>query len=432
MTTTEELYSIFLKHPHIITDTRKMVNSGIFFALKGENFNGNKFAIKALNEGAAYAVVDEDIEENNDRLLSVEDVLTALQNLATHHRIQSKIPVLAITGSNGKTTTKELIAAVLSKKFNVNYTQGNLNNHIGVPLTLLSITTSNNFAVIEMGANHQKEIELLASIARPNYGVITNIGKAHLEGFGGIEGVKKGKGELYDYLKNNHQVIFIQRNSEALNDLLSDYKKFISYGSDLSFDSCGNVAMDQSEYLMVEIKKPFDIIIQTNLTGSYNLDNVLAAVAIGNHFGISKEEIKSAIENYQPSNQRSQIIRKEKCTIVLDAYNANPSSMQVALENFKKSFEGYKIIALGEMLELGNESESEHHKIGEVIKSLNADKIILVGNNFKEVASQLNANHFPDSEEATEWLKTNLPEQYTILIKGSRGSKMERLMDAIK
>jgi UDP-N-acetylmuramoyl-tripeptide--D-alanyl-D-alanine ligase len=430
MTTTAQLYSLFLKHPHIITDTRKLTKGGIFFALKGGNFNGNQFALLALNEGAAYAVIDENLQINDDRLLMVDDVLKALQDLATYHRVHTKIPVLAITGSNGKTTTKELIAAVLSKKYNVNYTQGNLNNHIGVPLTLLSITNENNFAVVEMGANHQKEIELLASIAQPDFGLITNIGKAHLEGFGGIEGVKKGKGELYQNLKTNQKVIFIQKNSEALCDLLSDYNRFVSYGTTNEFDICGN-AISGNEFLKVAIKKPFDVIIQTNLTGNYNLDNVLVAVAVGNHFGVSVNDIKEAIENYQPSNQRSQIIRKEDVTIVLDAYNANPSSMQVALENFNKSFEGYKIIALGEMLELGIESEQEHQRIGQLIKEINPQQIILVGSNFKNVATSLNANYFENSMQATEWLKANLPESFTILIKGSRGSKMEKLLEAI-
>lgn len=430
MTTTAQLYSIFLDHPFIITDTRKLVKGGIFFALKGGNFNGNKFALQALNEGAAYAVIDEDLQISDDRLIKVDDVLKALQSLATHHRRQTKIPVLAITGSNGKTTTKELIATVLSKKYNVNYTQGNLNNHIGVPLTLLSITSENNFAVVEMGANHQKEIELLASIAQPDFGLITNIGKAHLEGFGGIEGVKKGKGELYQNLKANQKLIFIQKNSEALCDLLNDYNHFISYGNKNEFDVCGN-EVSGNEFLKVSIEKPFHLTIQTNLTGNYNLDNVLVAVAVGNHFGVSSTDIREAIENYQPSNQRSQIIRKENATIVLDAYNANPSSMQVALENFNKSFGGTKIIALGEMLELGSESEQEHQRIGQLIKEINPQQLILVGKNFKTVSSSLNANYFENSIDATEWLKANLPINYTILIKGSRGSKMEKLLEAI-
>jgi UDP-N-acetylmuramoyl-tripeptide--D-alanyl-D-alanine ligase len=281
-----------------------------------------------------------------------------------------------------------------------------------------------------MGANHQKEIELLASIAKPDFGLITNIGKAHLEGFGGIEGVKKGKGELYQNLKTNQKVIFIQKNSEALCDLLSDYNQFVSYGTTNEFDVCGN-AISGNEFLKVAIKKPFDITIQTNLTGNYNLDNVLVSVAVGNHFGVSVNDIKDAIENYQPSNQRSQIIRKEDATIVLDAYNANPSSMLVALENFNKSFEGYKIIALGEMLELGIESEQEHQRIGQLIKEINPQQIILVGSNFKNVAASLNANYFENSVQATEWLKATLPESFTILIKGSRGSKMEKLLEAI-
>ncbi len=431
MTTTEELYSIFEKHPFIITDTRKLIKGGIFFALKGDNFNGNQFALQALKEGAAYAVIDEEIANNDDRLLMVDDVLKALQKLATFHRIKTKIPVLAITGSNGKTTTKELLASVLSKKFNVNFTQGNLNNHIGVPLTLLSITKEIDFAVVEMGANHQKEIELLSSIALPDFGLITNIGKAHLEGFGGIEGVKKGKGELFENLKSNEKTIFIQKDSAALNELIGDYKNFISYGSNLNYNVSGEVESN-NEYLKVRIQKPFEIAIKTQLTGSYNLDNVLAAVAVGNYFSIDKSDIKEAIENYQPSNQRSQVIRKENTVIVLDAYNANPSSMQVALENFKSAFDGYKIIALGEMLELGNESEYEHERIGKLAKDANPNQIILVGSNFTKIASAINALHFKNSEDATNWLKQNAPNKFTILIKGSRGSKMEKLLEAIK
>ena len=399
--------------------------------MKGGNFNGNEFATKSLEGGAAYAVIDEDLNINDERLLRVNDVLTALQSLATFHRHKSNIPVLAITGSNGKTTTKELIAAVLSKKYNVNFTQGNLNNHIGVPLTLLSITNEHNFAVVEMGANHQKEIELLASIAQPDFGLITNIGKAHLEGFGGIEGVKKGKGELYQNLKANQKLIFIQKESEALNDLLGDYNHFISYGSNNSFDVYGT-ALNGGEYLKVLIEKPFSGLIQTQLTGSYNLDNVLVAVAVGNHFGVSESDIIHAIENYQPSNQRSQIIRKDNKVIVLDAYNANPSSMQVAIENFKNAFDGYKIIALGEMLELGDESEQEHQRIGQLVMESNPNQILLVGKNFSKIASSINALHFENSTEATNWLAQNAPKEFTILIKGSRGSKMEKLLESIQ
>jgi UDP-N-acetylmuramoyl-tripeptide--D-alanyl-D-alanine ligase len=295
----------------------------------------------------------------------------------------------------------------------------------------LSITNENNFAVVEMGANHQKEIELLASIAQPDFGLITNIGKAHLEGFGGIEGVKKGKGELYQNLKANQKLIFIQKESEALNDLLGDYNHFISYGSNNSFDVYGT-ALNGGEYLKVLIEKPFSGLIQTQLTGSYNLDNVLVAVAVGNHFGVSESDIIHAIENYQPSNQRSQIIRKDNKVIVLDAYNANPSSMQVAIENFKNAFDGYKIIALGEMLELGDESEQEHQRIGQLVMESNPNQILLVGKNFSKIASSINALHFENSTEATNWLAQNAPKEFTILIKGSRGSKMEKLLESIQ
>ncbi len=429
MITTEQLYPLFLRHSDICTDTRKLSKDCLFFALKGENFNGNSFAKQALEQGAAYVILDEDQDFNDHRILMVDDVLKALQYLARYHRKQLTIPVLAITGSNGKTTSKELTAAVLNKKINTYFTQGNFNNHIGVPLTLLSIKPEHEFAVVEMGANHQGEIAELCDIAQPDFGMITNIGKAHLEGFGGIEGVKKGKGELYNYLKKNAGLIFIQSSHGALVELLGDYTRMISYGEKLNADFVGEIITNEN-YLHVKVTHPFNIIIKTQLTGSYNFDNVMAAVAIGVHFGVPKELIKEALENYIPGNQRSQIIRKNNLDIILDAYNANPSSMEAALMNLKNSFTGDKFIALGEMLELGETSLSEHGRIASLINSIHPTTAILVGKLFKESAMKYNYNYFESSIEASKWLQQNLPSKGVLLIKGSRGSKMEKLMDA--
>ena len=288
MITTEQLYPLFLSNPVICTDTRKLSKDCLFFALKGENFNGNLFAKQALEQGAGYAIIDEVQDSNDARLLMVPDVLKALQHLASYHRQQLNIPILAITGSNGKTTSKELTAAVLNKKLNTYFTQGNFNNHIGVPLTLLSIKPEHEFAVVEMGANHQGEIAELSAIAQPNFGLITNIGKAHLEGFGGIEGVKKGKGELYQYLQKNEGLIFIQSGQEALEELLGGYTKTVSYGEKINASFVGEIIASEN-YLHVQVTHPFNIIIKTQLTGIYNFDNVMAAVAVGAHFGVPKE-----------------------------------------------------------------------------------------------------------------------------------------------
>ncbi len=429
MISTEQLYQLFLSHPTICTDTRKITNGCIFISLKGENFNGNNFAVQALSEGANYAVVDEVQSSTDNRLLLVDDGLKALQQLANHHRRQLKIPVLGITGSNGKTTSKELIAAVLSKKYKTCFTQGNLNNHIGVPLTLLSIKSNDEFVVIEMGANHQKEIAELCEIAEPTFGMITNIGKAHLEGFGGVEGVKKGKGEMYQFLQKHNGLIFIQKNHVAELDLLNSYNNCISYGSSLEFDYTGEI-IPNDHYLQVKIKHPFESIIKTQLTGTYNFDNVMVAVAIGSYFGVSEEMIKEAIQNYIPGNQRSQLIKKGELEIIIDAYNANPSSMEAALLNLKNAFSGTKFIALGEMLELGETSLMEHEKITEIISSINPSIVILVGKFFQESAKKYNYLHFNSSDQASEWLKQNIPSKGTLLIKGSRGSKMEKLLEA--
>ncbi len=424
------LYDKYLLHPAICTDTRQLTPGCIFFALKGDNFNGNLFAGKAIAAGAAYAVVDEKEAVLNDQCIFVDDVLTTLQHLANHHRKQLTIPVIALTGSNGKTTSKELIASVLKEKYNVHYTKGNLNNHIGVPLTLLQINKDHEIAVIEMGANHQKEIELLCNIAAPDIGLITNVGKAHLEGFGGFEGVKKGKGEMYQYIKHHHGQLFVNADNAHLLSMLGNYDKVTWYGS-TSGDVRGAVS-GESEFLNVTINHPFQLNIQTNVTGSYNLENVLAAVAIGNYFKIATDAIKKGIETYFPSNQRSQVIRKGNgITVVLDAYNANPSSMNAAIENFDKSFSGDKIIALGDMLELGEESEMEHLSIAEKLSHLKTKCTLLVGPNFKTAAHKYSLQHFMDSASAAQWLKEMHPADCTVLIKGSRGIRMEVLNEVL-
>lgn len=429
MTSIAELYEIFLKHPVVSTDTRSLPPGCLFFALKGQNFNGNAFAKKALESGAAYAVVDEDAGEDA-RIIRTADVLSTLQQLATFHRQQLGLPVLAITGSNGKTTTKELTARVLQKKFNTLYTQGNLNNHIGVPLTLLQLRKEHGFAVVEMGANHRKEIAALCNIALPNYGVITNIGKAHLEGFGGPEGVKMGKGELYEHLFSRGGLIFCNSDSAALNDLLGAYSNCIFYGRENRTGYRGHAIENNTAFLEVEVTFPFHLNIKTQLTGDYNLDNILAAVAVGSHFGVEPEGIREAIESYRPDNQRSQVITKGELKIILDAYNANPSSMKAALQNFDRHFTGKKIAALGEMLELGEDAAIEHERITELAVAVAGNAVLLVGSLFEQAARKHGCRHFRDSTACMEWLQYNTPTEGNLLIKGSRGARMEKLLGA--
>lgn len=429
MVNTAQLYKYFLESQLVSTDTRNLPEECIFFALKGPSFNGNLFAMQALENGASYAVVDENVGDD-PRLLRVENVLKSLQELATYHRQVLDIHVLAITGSNGKTTTKELCHAVLKKDFETIATLGNLNNHIGVPLTLLRLSDEHDFAIVEMGANHQKEIAALCQIAQPDYGMITNIGKAHLEGFGGIEGVKKGKGEMYDYLRNSGGLIFVHLDNPLLREQLKGYDSIVSYGESSQAQYRGKIVPNLSTHLEVEITHPFELNIKTKFTGDYNFDNIMSAVAIGAHFGVDPHDIKDAIENYIPDNQRSQIIKKEQVTIIQDAYNANPTSMQAALENFKKNFSGNKIIALGEMLELGNEAAEEHNKIAVLAASCTDAKILFVGSLFEAPAKKLNGLYFESSEQCMKWLKENKPTSGSILIKGSRGSQMEKLLEA--
>ncbi|MDQ6756927.1 MAG: UDP-N-acetylmuramoyl-tripeptide--D-alanyl-D-alanine ligase, partial [Bacteroidota bacterium] len=348
----EDLYKLYLQHPSIKTDTRKIKSGDIFFALKGENFNGNSFAKQALDAGAAYAVIDEEVNIADERLIRRDDVLLTLQQLAKHHREQFSIPFIAITGSNGKTTTKELVHAVLSSSYKTYTTEGNLNNHIGVPVTILKIKSDAEIAVIEMGANHQKEIEDYCSYVLPTHGLITNIGKAHLEGFGGIEGVRKGKGELFDFIRENNGTAFINCDDNYIKEKSAGIKNCITYGT--TEGSVIGIAISSTSFLEVEITRGADIkTIKTQLVGEYNLPNILAAVAIGKYFNVPEQKIKAAIENYIPSNSRSQLIKKEGNTIIMDAYNANPASMKAAIENFANMAGANKILMLGAMMELG-------------------------------------------------------------------------------
>lgn len=441
--TIDQLYQIFLRHPSVQTDTRKLKQGDLFFALKGPNFNGNTFAAQALEQGAAYAVIDEapgkDTPENNapsDRLILVDDVLTTLQQLALHHRRQFNIPFIAITGSNGKTTTKELVHAVLASTYITYTTQGNLNNHIGIPLTILSVKKDAQFAVIEMGANHQKEIEGYCKYTLPTHGIITNAGKAHLEGFGGPEGVKKGKGELYDFLRSGDQgTAFVMWDYDYLRTMSQGIPHIIKYGTH-DAEVIGRVAQttDTSSFLTVNMAG--GPTIHTQLVGDYNLPNVLVAVAVGRHFKISDTAITAAIEAYAPSNSRSQLIQRDSNHIILDAYNANPSSMRAAIENFAKMVPAgtsaspeptnNKILILGAMAELGAESLAEHQGIIDLIGQYPWKEVVLVGGDFIKLTHPY--KKFDNSRQAGEWFKQSHPRNAYILIKGSRSTKMEEVI----
>ncbi len=422
----ENLYKIFLKYPSVQTDTRKLKQGDIFFALKGPNFNANNFALQAIKQGAAYAVIDETIDDTNNKLIKVDNVLTTLQQLAKHHRQQFKIPLIAITGSNGKTTTKELVSTALASHYKTYTTQGNLNNHIGVPLTLLSIKQDAEMVVIEMGANHQKEIESYCSYTLPTHGIITNAGKAHLEGFGGIEGVKKGKGELFDFLRNNNGTAFINWDYNYLQEMSTGINNIITYGTH-NADYIGAIKTSEP-FLQVSFSKGVTInSIQTNLVGDYNLPNVLCAVAVAKYFNIPEEKIKQSIENYTPSNSRSQMIEKGSNKIILDAYNANPSSVKAAIENFAKINASNKIIMLGGMMELGETSITEHANIVHLIEQYKWKEVVLVGGNFKTTHKKF--LYFNTATEAKQWLHQKHFENTYLLIKGSRSIQMEKILE---
>ncbi len=420
----EQLYELYLQYPSVQTDTRKLKQGDIFFALKGPNFNGNRFAIQALEAGAAYVVADEKIL-GDDRVIIVDDVLATLQQLAKHHRQQFNIPFIAITGSNGKTTTKELVSIVLSSHLITYTTLGNLNNHIGVPLTLLSIRKDAEIAVIEMGANHQKEIASYCSYTLPTHGIITNCGKAHLEGFGGVEGVRKGKGELFDFLKTHDGTAIINWDYDYLREMSNGLNRLVKYGTNE-----GNITGDvisSEPFLKVQITKPSSLeTIHTNLVGDYNLPNVLCAVAVGKFFGVPEGMIKASIENYVPGNSRSQMIERGSNHIILDAYNANPSSMKAAIENFAKIKAGNKVLLLGAMMELGEESIEEHQKLVDLLQQKDLHNVVLVGGDYEKIEHPY--TFFRNSLEAKDWfIKQNLKDSH-ILIKGSRSMQMEKVI----
>ncbi|MBK7388586.1 MAG: UDP-N-acetylmuramoyl-tripeptide--D-alanyl-D-alanine ligase [Bacteroidetes bacterium] len=431
----QQLYTLFINGAAICTDTRTISPGSIFFALKGENFNGNQYASQALKAGAAAVVIDEYVDTPDDgSTFLVDDVLSSLQQLALYHRRQLKIPFIGITGSNGKTTTKELMSRVLGKKYQVHYTKGNLNNHIGVPLTLLGITKSHEIAVIEMGANHQKEIELLCSISRPTHVLITNVGKAHLEGFGGFEGVKKGKGEMYTFAKNTNATVFINTDNEHLKEMLGGYTMIVSYGTSGSEDVSG-LLKGNASYVSLEWKTPDnDQIhnIKSHITGNYNFENILSAIAVGIHFKVTAHDICEAVETYIPDNQRSQEIKVGSNHVILDAYNANPSSMEAALTNFTNHFSGKRAVFLGDMFELGESAFAEHKRIAEIATSAGFDHVILVGPDFRKAASGMEAIFLENSKVASQWIQEHPLQNFNILIKGSRSSKMELVMEGLK
>lgn len=415
-----QLYQLYRETYLVDTDTRKIRKGSIFFALKGDNFNGNEFAEEALKSGANYVVIDEEKYKNNPKTILVDNVLETLQKLANFHRKQLAIPIISLTGSNGKTTTKELINAVLSKKYVTAATTGNLNNHIGVPLTLLSMTPKTEIGIVEMGANHLKEIEFLCNIAEPTYGLITNFGKAHLEGFGSVEGVIKAKSELYDFLRLNKGIVFINTDDEL------QVKQAAGINA-VEFSNNSIKFLEANPFVKVEFK---NTLIESNLIGKYNYNNIAVAVAIGNYFDISETDIKMAIENYIPVNNRSQLIQKGTNNIILDAYNANPSSMQAALENFAQLKDENKVVFLGDMFELGKDSKAEHEKIANLVTSYRFSKVFLIGKAFSATGAKnaFVSESYESFKNSTNYSNIN---NATILIKGSRGMALERLLDLL-
>lgn len=463
--TIEQIYPYYLQSNSVQTDSRSIQKGNLFVALKGDTFDGNKYAKQAIEKGASFAIIDDSsYQANTEQYILVENTLETLQNLARYHRKQlQKVACIAITGSNGKTTTKELLAAVLATTYRTQATKGNFNNHIGLPLTLLALKSDVQMAIVEMGANHLHEINQLCGIALPNFGLITNIGRAHLEGFGSIEGIQKGKGELFEYLEAAQGRVFLNTNDQKVADLGYYIQKVSTYGSD-KWSKVRGVALESKQpFLKVRFfpKKPRSkaknepaitpIDIQTQLTGQYNLDNVLAAIAVGTHFKVPLEQIKAAIESYRPANNRSQVVQQGSNTVLLDAYNANPSSMKAAL----KSFEGLntdnnndtttnketnqesiisssrkKIVILGDMLELGAFSEDAHREIVEQAQAMPLEKVILVGQEFKAVEKYFGNHflHFAHVNAAKVWYQSQDLQNYDILIKGSRGIALENIL----
>ncbi len=424
-----ELYKIYKQYPEVSTDTRNSPKDSIFFALKGANFNGNEYAEKAIDSGCSYAIVDESKYATRPNIILVEDCLDTLQKLANHHRKQLKTPVIGITGTNGKTTTKELITSVLSQEYNVLATQGNLNNHIGVPLTLLRIKKEHEIAIIEMGASHVGEIKVLSEMAMPNYGVITNIGHAHIEGFGSYENVIKAKGELYEYIRSTRDgKIFIDYDNSLLREM-SEGITSIYYGLEEDLFISGKVLSIRP---FLEFEWKFGTRrnkVKTNLIGEYNLSNALAAITIGKYLGVKASLICKAIEEYQPTNNRSQLKETDRNMLIIDAYNANPTSMHAALENFDHMDVNHKVLILGDMKELGPDTDLEHQKVADYVSHHNFDRVIFVGDNFSRIITDY--PRFKDMDSLKYYLKENPIADSYILLKGSRGVQLERCIDVL-
>lgn len=422
----EKLYQHYLSSGKISTDSRKIEPGSLFFALKGDNFNANAFAQEALNNGAMFSILDEERYAVNEKCILVEDVLTTLQKLARHHRDQFTIPFIGLTGSNGKTTSKELLYAVLSKKFRALATKGNLNNHIGVPLTILSIDKTIEVAVIEMGANHISEIALLCSIANPTHGFITNIGKAHIGTFGGFENIVRGKSELYQHLLTNNGVVFINSKNEILANMAKRFKNPIYYPADGDYYHCELIGADP----FVKIKAENETIIETQIIGGYNFENMAVALCIGKYFGVETEAANAAIGEYSPGNMRSQVIKKGNNTVILDAYNANPSSMQAAIENLADINATHKVAIVGDMFELEGEAEKEHRNLGRLLKEKKIDRVYLCGKLVASAKAELpEALHFESKTLLIEELKKSPISNSTILVKASRGIGLETILD---
>ena len=441
----KELYKLYQQHPQITTDSRECPKDSIFLALKGESFDGNKFAASALEKGCSYAIIDEPEYKQDDRFILVDNCLQTFKDLAREHRRQFDIPVIGITGTNGKTTTKELIAAVLSQKYNVLYTQGNFNNDVGVPKTLFRLTKEHEIAVIEMGASHPGDIKTLVETAEPTCGLITNVGRAHLQGFGSFEGVIKTKGELYDFLRSQKDsLIFINADNEYLMDLISDDEEVwlspYSTDADNQYSCISGEIIACDPFLKFRWREPLMILeeegrstkwhkVQTKLIGSYNIDNLLAAIAVGINFGVDRKKICAALEEYTPSNNRSQMTITEKNHLIVDAYNANPTSMHAALDNFSLIQAEKKMAILGQMGELGEESEKEHRMLVDRLESSGYNEVWLVGDNFKDIACPFRKFH--DVEEVKAAIKENCPEGFYILIKGSNSNKLFQLPELL-
>ena len=422
----KSLHKIFLKSGGVCTDSRKIKNNEIFFALSGDNFDGNQFAKMAIEQGAGYAVISDVKYKLTEKYILVPDVLECLQKLANFHRKSLTTPIIAITGTNGKTTTKELISRVLQKKFKVAFTQGNLNNHIGVPLTLLSFNKETEIGVVEMGANHIREIAALCEIAMPDYGIINNIGKAHLEGFGSFEGVIEAKSELYNYCRINGKKIFVNGDDELLVGLSNGMDRIL-YGK-LAENDVRASFIYADPLLSLEWKNHK---IDTQLVGEYNFHNVLAAITVGDYFSVPEAQICQAISEYTPQNNRSQLTKTKSNTLIIDAYNANPSSMELSIRNFAKINFDNKLPVLGDMFELGSNSIQEHQKIIELVKSLEFKNAIFVGKAFYSFSFEnyLNFDFFQSTNELSEYLKINKIKNHTILLKASRGVQLEKVLN---